>query len=343
MNLKQLKAVWKAAKIERKRSGKSRLYLAYDIVRARREQGTDLADYMSFGFSMLDKCYRDRYFSVHPLYVTVNQVNNRKKEDKWLAYQLLKPYYKRDVVHLEESAPEEVSAFLEKHKTFFAKAPNGTGGDGVEYIKGRVELVELKQKGLLLLEEPIVQHEALNALTDACVNTLRIFSIRSKSGEVVFLPSILRVGLGTLKVDNISSGGTYTLLDEAGVVKLDGYYQENLDYIQNDSLLVQAHPVTGFRPKGFQVPYYKESLDMVEEMATILDDCQLLGWDIAIGEDGPQLLEFNSFPAIGLHQNYYFTEILNRDEVGARPIVEKQLGRKIELEHRLFGMSKTKS
>lgn len=341
MNLALIRSLLKVARLEHARSGRSTLALLYDIVRCRRLYGTDLVDYMAYGFSMLGAEARWRYFSGHDLYLVANSVNNRSQDNKWTSYQLLKPYYKRAMVHLLESSAGEVDAFLEEQETFFAKTLEGCGGYGVAYVEQKdyasrkALLADLKSKEMFLLEEPIRQHPALNQITEVSVNTLRVLSVRSKEGEIAFLPTVLRVGLGKLKVDNVSSGGTYTFLDENGIIGLDAYYQENLDYIKGSEICLEVHPQTGFRPKGFQVPFYKETIQMVEEMAKQLPDCPLLGWDIAITEEGPKLLEFNAFPAIAFNQNYYFTKVLGKSDVGAKPLIEQQLGMKIQFEHRL--------
>lgn len=329
MNLSTLKDILTVASIEAKRSGKNKLSLICDIVVSRFKHGTIVCDYMAYGFSMIPKEYRKEYFSSHQLIRTVNKVNNRSIDSKWTSYQLLKEYYKRDIVHIEESSQQEVSDFLQMHQQFFTKTLDGSGGFGVVFFdqeKEKVSIENLKEKKLVLLEQAIIQHDDLNYITDSCINTLRVVSVLSPDGTVAFLPSILRVGGGTTKVDNVSSGGTYTLLDEQGVIMLDGLYQENLEHIKNKNLILKYHPVTKVSPYGLKVPFYHESLLMVEEMARKIPDCPIVGWDIAIAKNGPKLLEFNSFPGLDMNQNYYFTKILNKEHVGAKSIIEKQLG-----------------
>jgi hypothetical protein len=49
---------------------------------------------------------------------------------------------------------------------------------------------------------------------------------------------------------------------------------------------------TGYEFAGFEVPYFMEALDTVKTAAAILPH-RLVGWDIAITEEGPVLLEGN--------------------------------------------------
>lgn len=330
--IETIKEVLKVASIEKKRSGKNYLKLVFDIINSRKRYGTIVCDYMAYGFSMLDEKYRDQYFSSHKLIKVVNMVNDRSLDSKWTSYKLLKDYYHRDVVNLKESDDIDIIKFLSKHQEFFAKTLDGSGGYGVKFINQKEQkdiLNYLKDNNLIMLEEAIIQHETLNKINPSCINTLRIASILGKDGSVAFLPCVLRVGGGTTKIDNVSSGGTYTLIDNHGRIALNGYYQENLELVNNNELIIKTHPTTNINPFGIRIPYYKESLKMVKEMAKKLKTCPIVGWDIAISKDGPMLLEFNAFPGLDMNQNYYFIEILNKEHVGAKEVVEKQLNIKI--------------
>jgi hypothetical protein len=57
--------------------------------------------------------------------------------------------------------------------------------------------------------------------------------------------------------------------------------------------VVMRHPVTGVAFDGFQLPYWAEVRDLVTRGARAFEKLPALGWDVAIAEDGPILIETN--------------------------------------------------
>ncbi len=328
--VKFVRDLWQASKIEKERSGKGRIRIFNDAVKCRKDYGTGVTNYMTYGFSLLPEEVRSHYLTDQSDLSVSKLMNNADFNDKWYACVRLKPYFKRDTVHLVESSPEEIDGFLAAHEEFFAKVPDSSGGKGVLHItperKTEGYLKRLRQDGYTLLEESIVQHPELDRINPNCINTMRIVTCLNPAGELHFFPIILRVGASDLSVDNISSGGLYTLLTPDGKIGLEGYYQENLYAIHNNAWVQKNHPLTGLNPLGFQIPYFQETLDMVTEMALACPDLVMPGWDIAITPDGPDLVEVNNYPGIDINQNYYFTKILGLPHVGAKDVIEKHLG-----------------
>lgn len=319
---------------DQQRSSKSRYEIIHDTIACRREYKTSVNDYLAFGWSILPEEYREHYLSRNHNYHLSVQVNNMGLENKWLVYQKLKPYFLRKVVHTEESPREEVEEFMAQNKHFFAKRTQAYGGKGVQHIiqngqSSEALLQELREGGFYVLEEVITQHEEINRLNPYCINTVRIVTCRNKSGEIITMPSIIRVGGSEKPVDNISSGGFYTLITPDGKIGLEGFYQENIPLLVNNSLIEKEHPVTGTNPLGIKIPFFQEGMEKAISMAQELEDMSICGWDIAITEHGPDVVEVNSFSGLDINQNYYFTKILGLPHVGMKTKIEEHLKIKI--------------
>ena len=56
------------------------------------------------------------------------------------------------------------------------------------------------------------------------------------------------------------------------------------------------------------VPYVKEAFEMALEAALVVPEVRYVGWDIAISEDGPCIMEGNEYPSYGLVQYYLFND-----------------------------------
>ena len=62
------------------------------------------------------------------------------------------------------------------------------------------------------------------------------------------------------------------------------------------------HPVTSVQISGFQLPFWKESLDLALRAHQAFSPLHTLGWDVGITEQGPILIEANSMYDIDLLQ-----------------------------------------
>lgn len=91
-------------------------------------------------------------------------------------------------------------------------------------------------------------------------------------------------------VDNFSSGGMYTYVNSEGNVYVDA-----ID--RNDNIFTE-HPITKQKIVGFKVPLFKEAVELVKETAKIVPEVAYVGWDVAISEKGPVIVEGNCFPGV---------------------------------------------
>ena len=128
----------------------------------------------------------------------------------------------------------------------------------------------------------------MNSLYSNSVNTMRMFTFY-KNGESDFLQAVLKIGNGGV-VDNFSSGGMYTYVSSEGTV-----YVEAIDRADN---IYSIHPYSGKQIVGFKVPQFYEAVELVKECAKVIPEIQYVGWDVAISENGPVIVEGNCFPGV---------------------------------------------
>lgn len=160
----------------------------------------------------------------------------------------------------------------------------------------------------------------MNKLSPTVVNTLRIVSISSdtqyvgepgKSKDIAYVS--VKMGGRTGCVDNLAGGGMVAAVD----VKTGKIITNAIDEQDN---IFDVHPVTGTVIKGFEIPYYKEAVQMVYDSIDKYHLNGYLGWDIAIAEDGPELVETNVGPGVILHQLPFSAE-----GIGVKSSLEKYL------------------
>jgi hypothetical protein len=166
-----------------------------------------------------------------------------------------------------------------------------------------------------LFQETIIQHPELNRLNPSCVNTIRIDTFIDKEGKIEVISAYIRMSINNFHLDNISSGGCSVNIDiQTGKLKRDGY----MIFRTNGVKILTKHPITKIVFEDFKVPYFNQVKELVIKTAGLMPDLRLIGWDVAIGESGPVLIEGNSDYDIagsdiavdGLRSNQVFRKVL---------------------------------
>lgn len=223
------------------------------------------------------------------IYLLNNKIETNKLFDKFL---------KREWNYTNNKS---VLEFIKNHKKFIAKPSDGQCGKGIKIIETKyyknIEAIlkYLKKNKLDLIEELVVQNYEINQINKSSVNTIRIVTIYNK--KVYFIGACFRIGNNNF-VDNFESGGMTARIDvDSG--KVIG------PAIDKIGKIYYAHPVTKKKIIDFQIPYYKETLKMIKEMVKITPTIRYVGWDIAITNDGPVLIEANPLPGSQITQMPY--------------------------------------
>ena len=142
-----------------------------------------------------------------------------------------------------------------------------------------------------LFQETITQHPLLDRINPSCINSIRMDSFVNADGTPEVLSAFLRMSISNSHIDNISSGGCYVGIDiNKGTLMRDGY---SFITVTGGQMYTQ-HPVTGTVFEGYQLPYFDEVKELVCSAARLVPSLRLIGWDIAITENGPLLIEGNA-------------------------------------------------
>lgn len=307
---------WDSSRAEAKKAGRSRMSVLRDMLHYRFKYGFSALDYQVFGFAHnRNKIVRLSYFSALD-WANANYFLNMPEDaqfdffNKIDIYDKFGKYYQRDVIISSRSTDEEIKAFVEKHPLHFAKQAINYGGFGLEKINYenfssfedyKAYLVEHKYE---VLEELIKQHPDVNKLYPYSVNSLRVTTVLGLDGTVHFLPSILRMGGDMMEIDNVSSGGVYVQVDPTGRISSHGF-KEDGEFNLDGGHLVEAHTTTGTVFLNYQLPHTKEAFELVEKMAKEVPEYRYIGWDIALTEDGVDMIELNTYASYDMIQCYY--------------------------------------
>ena len=74
---------------------------------------------------------------------------------------------------------------------------------------------------------------------------------------------------------------------------------------------------------AFEIPFFEETLQLCKKAALVEKHVRYVGWDIAIGDNGPIIVEGNPLPGYDMPQNYF----ASGKDTGLLPEFEKILGK----------------
>ncbi len=209
---------------------------------------------------------------------------------------------------------EKVFTSLDTEAIFF-RPPSEYGGKGCFKITKEALISEINDRyetiinGRFVHTEIINQHEEINKIHSKSVNTIRIISLITSEGDIELICSFMRFGVGNSPVDNASSGGFFVGVNlDDGTLKPSGLYM--LEYGGGD---IYEHPDSGFKFEGFKIPYFEEACKEVINAVKVIPD-RFIGWDIAITQNGPLIVEANWDPHIFL-SDYAYGGLLKNEHI----------------------------
>lgn len=289
--------MFKIVKSISKKTNKNTFIVFMDIIKCGFKYQAGYYDYQEFEFYNLNNDQRKTYLTRGKNNNIIKKFNDKssfyKFENKIVFNKIFNKYLKRNWMVLDNNF-EEFEDFFKTNKSIIVKPIDDEGGNGVEKFiyTDKTDCKELYNKLItnnqLLIEECIKQHKDINSLYENSVNTMRMFTFY-KNGESYFLQAVLKIGNGGV-VDNFSSGGMYTYVSNEGIV-----YVEAIDRADN---IYSKHPYSGKQIVGFKVPMFDKAVNLVKECAKIVPEIAYVGWDVAISENGPVIVEGNCFPGV---------------------------------------------
>lgn len=183
-------------------------------------------------------------------------------------------------------------------------APDEYSGPNRRLLNGRELLDDLvgRSRDRPLVVQPRLQpHHALAKLTTGALPTIRAVTCLNERGGPELIGAVFRMSVGGNRtVDNLHAGGI------AAAVDLVTGKLSSASNLGADARLgwLSVHPDTGARIEGSSLPNWEEAKQLAVEAHRVFADRVVVGWDIAILEDGPILIEGNGNPDMDIVQRF---------------------------------------
>lgn len=205
-------------------------------------------------------------------------------------------------------------------RDLFVKPNNGRGGRGAERwdfvgpsifanpAGERLEneallncLVERSRRRPLIVQPRMKPHSELRDLTAGALPTVRVLTCLDERREPEVMTAMLRTSFGkNVTVDNLHAGGIGALVDlETGALS-------SSSNLGSDATLgwFSVHPDSGAPIEGRRLPFWEQVKAHAVAAHSHFMDRVVIGWDIAIVEEGPILIEGNGNPDLDILQRF---------------------------------------
>ncbi len=227
----------------------------------------------------------------------------------------------------------------------FVKPARGSGGVGAHTITFEpeadpaIEFQRLiaalsgKDHGNWIVQPRLKPHPAIADIAGSALPTVRVVTLLDERGEPEIVSTVLRLAAddGTV-VDNIGVGGLSAPVEaESGVLGAACGGMRPGEFA--------CHPVSGAAIEGRVLPDSAQIRSLaLTTHARHFRDHVMIGWDVAVAEGGPCLLEGNPRPSIILTQRAARIPV-GRTRMGVliRHHLEQRLGDDLRRPRLLFG------
>ena len=171
---------------------------------------------------------------------------------------------------------------------------NGSYGDRHGQVRSAGDLlahfISIAASRPILVQEAMRAHEELRDLSVNVLTSCRIMTIKNETGGFEVTHAVFKSSTkpGAI-VDNFHKGGVVSRVDlatgELGPASDAGVGEPCVWY--------ETHPLTKARIMGRRLPMWAETLHLVRCAHAAFPDRIIIGWDVAITERGPAIIEGN--------------------------------------------------
>ena len=303
------------------------LSIIYDIFSLYGKRGFSLVEYHDFEFDRASKEYVNSFLNWKEQKYFLDLLNPRKyyslARNKYLTHVTLEALGIKNKAVLYCYYNPELRVGQDKKVSFdtistlrillsndvhscVVKTTESSHGDNVWVIKeieyGESDAVLTRfdgKKGLLselLGKEPLIfeslirQTKQLSDFNPSSVNTIRFMTTLYPDGEARIIATFIKIGRSGKCVDNAGGGGNVdacvnTETGEIGYTIQYSGWRQTVD--------IQKHPDTGAQIEGVVIDNWDSIKNEVIKFQQAFPFVKAAGWDIAITDEGPVIVEVN--------------------------------------------------
>lgn len=285
-------------------------------------------EYYEFEFDRRDEEFRRTFLGLNEQRYYLDYLNPVKyfslARNKYMAHKMLENtgvrkselycYYQPEARYIfsDESA-NDIAGVLrilqaKNVQTCVIKTTESSHGDNVWVIKGvdykdddavmtrfdgeKIKLSSVLEQDALIFESVVHQTKQFASFNESSVNTVRFMTTLHPDGSAKIIATFIKIGRAGKCVDNAGGGGNVDVCvdTETGEIK----YAIQYDGWRNIKD-IERHPDSGTQLNGVIIENWQVIKEEVIKFQQCFPYCKAAGWDIAITDDGPVVIEVNDF------------------------------------------------
>ena len=324
--ISKLQNYYSALKLSQKYPRKQRFDVANDYLYLVNKKGLTDDEYYNFEFEKRDEVFRETFLGANEQRYYLDYLNPVKyyslARNKWMAHKMLENtgvrksnlycYYQPEARYFEST--ENASNLIEvlqilKVKQVHScviKTTESSHGDNVWVIKSikyladdavmtrfdgcEITLSSVLGNEALIFESVVHQTKQFAAFNESSVNTVRFMTTLYPDGTARVIATFMKIGRAGKCVDNAGDGGNVDVCvdTDTGEIK----YAIQYDGWRNVKD-IEKHPDSGNQLNGVVIENWQSIKEDVKRFQQAFPYCKAAGWDIAITDEGPVVIEVN--------------------------------------------------
>lgn len=311
-----------------RQSGKSKKSICLDYLALKRSTRLTFNEYFCFEFENQDENFRNSFLDEYEQRSYLDVLNPKKyytvarnkyfthlfleslsirKAELYCYYNPLCKLYSNSKIGWDYQSVIQILR-SSNVQSCVIKTTESSHGDNVKVIHGieyldndcilscyddtKLKLSDILKFEPLLFERVIKQTKQLESFNKTSVNTVRFMTVLYPNSEAKIIGTFIKMGRSGSCVDNAGSGGNVdAAVDvEKGelhyVVQFDGYRKIKP---------IKRHPDSEQQLEGIVIDNWQHIKNEVIHYQQALPYVKAAGWDIAITDEGPVVLEVNDY------------------------------------------------
>lgn len=317
-----------AFQLARKYPASVRVKVMCDYISLYRAKGLTPEEYYEFEFEKRSEAFRRDFLGLNEQRLYLDLLNPLKyfslARNKYLAHKVLENtgirtselycYYQPEATYADNmECASGLSSVLSILKTkgvqsCVIKTTESSHGDNVWVIKNidyqdndatlirfdgqNLSLSSVLGDEALIFESVVHQTDQFAAFNASSVNTVRFMTALYPDGSAKVIATFMKIGRDGRCVDNAGGGGNVDVCVDVATgeiryaIRFDGWRQ-----VQD----IDVHPDSGNLLNGVVIENWESVKAEVTRFQQAFPYCKVAGWDIAITDEGPVVIEVNDF------------------------------------------------
>ena len=316
----------RAIKLALKYPASQRFMVIKDYLHLYRTKGLKPDEYYDFEFEKQDEGFRKSFLGLNEQRLYVDYLNPIKyyslSRNKYLTHKMLENtgvkkselycYYQPEARYVDstENASDLISVLqILKQKNVQScviKTTESSHGDNVwvinsiEYQSQDAVLTRFDGETLMLssvigedaliIESVVHQTKQFATFNQSSVNTVRFMTTLYPDGSSRIIATWFKVGRSGRCVDNAGSGGNVDAAVDVDTGTIYNVFQ--FDGWRN-AKKIEKHPDNGNQLNGVVIENWQAIKESVKKAQQAFPYCKAAGWDVAITDEGPVVIEVN--------------------------------------------------